>query len=97
MSPYKGLKADEFTAPAGALTLLFVSGWSDREVLLEVLESSRYDGLHTLIAERDGKSVPGAEPASARLETGGDAELAGALLEALHERLLGAASAQQLR
>ena len=71
---FQNKAADEFTAPAGALTLLFVSGWSDREVLLEVLESSRYDGLHTLIAERDGRSVPGAEPAEAE-------QLAAPLLE----------------
>lgn len=47
---------DSFTAPAGALTLLSISGWSDREALLEVLESSRHNGLHELIELRDGDS-----------------------------------------
>ncbi len=49
----EGPGSDEFTAPAGALTLLLVSGWRDREALLELLETSRYSGLCELIEERD--------------------------------------------
>lgn len=44
---------DEFTAPAGSLTLLFVSGWPDRKALLDLLATSRHTGLDELVAERD--------------------------------------------